>query len=209
MRYKHTHPRPRGASTVELALLVPVLFICFSGLIQLVIYLQSLVVVNYAAFAAGRAFHVYGDRPLESISYPHVRNEPWTHSQQTIAEAAAEKVIFESLLWEQRRIEVDGDHRSMRRYYEDGEQTLYDGSRSDSSFGAVQINFKGCQRQAGCPQGTEVEILYCMPIVFLGADMLFSRALKEWPCQVSAFGKSYRGVGLVRSSFFKREPLTP
>lgn len=196
-------------STVELALLTPVLFICFSGIVQLIIFLQSMIVANYASFAAGRAFHVYGDRTLESISYPYAGNDPYTDPKQTIAEAAAEKVMFESLLWEQSRIQVSGDARSQKRIYRDGAQALYDGARSSNQLGAVQINYKGCAGSKECERGTETEVLYCMPIVFLGADYLFSSAKKDWPCEVTAFGNTYKGIGIARSSFFRREPLEP
>lgn len=198
--------RTGGVSTVEFALLVPLLFAAFAAIVQFVIYLQSSIVTNYASFAAARAFAVYGDRNLASIAYPYLRSEPFTNAQQTVAEAAAEKVVFESLLWEQRRLKVYGGQGSSERYYEDGNQAQYDGAGYANSAGAVQVNFIGCGGES-CETGTAVEVVYCMPIVFPGAKLFFSGAAREWPCKVSAFGRSYDGVAIAKKSYFPREPL--
>ena len=193
-----------GVSTVEFALLVPLLFVAFGATLQFVIAMQSAIVANYASFAAARAFEVYGDRKLSEIEYPYTRSEPLTNPDQTIAEAAAEKVTFESLIWENTRIQADA--LGAERYYEDGNHVQYDGGGQGHTTGAVQVNFVGCQGQ-GCATGTALEVLYCMPIVFPGARALFASSKKEWPCKVSAFGRSYEGIGLVKRSYFKREPL--
>lgn len=188
--------------------MVPLLFIAFAGIVQLIIFLQSIIVTNYAAFAAGRAFHVYGNKKLSSIDYPHLREQPYTNKDQTISEAAAEKVIFESLLWENQRISMGGDYRSNDRYYQDGNQEQYDGQGISNTTGAVQVNFNGCQDDPDCKTGISLEVLYCMPVIFPGAELLFGSSKKKWPCKVNSFGKSYDGIGISKTSFFKREPLT-
>jgi Flp pilus assembly protein TadG len=84
-----------GQGTTELALLLPVLFLMFFGAVQIIIFLQSSTMTQYASFVSARAFQVYGDRNLKSINYYKVASLPYTNDGQTIAEAAAESVIFE------------------------------------------------------------------------------------------------------------------
>ena len=92
-----------GQGTTELALLLPILFLMFFGFVQVVIFLQSSTMTQYASFIAARSFQVYGDRNLKSINYYKVTSPPYTNEGQAIAEAAAESVMFESLMWEQRQ----------------------------------------------------------------------------------------------------------
>jgi hypothetical protein len=205
----------RGAVLTELALLVPVILILFLGLVQIVIYVQSRTVVQYAAFAAARAFQVYGNRTLGSIGYPHVRGGGFTDEEQTIAEAAAEKVIFEGLLWEHRRVsftsvaqEGAGKLLVLDRVYKDGDQATY-GNGAPLSDGAVSVDFTGCANEKQCGEGaTGVTVRYCLPIVFPGIDFLFTAAKKEHPCQGAKDGGNYRGIMIAYNVPLAREPET-
>lgn len=202
--------KSRGVATLELALLTPVLVLFSLGLVQLIIYLQSSTVTEYAAFAAARAFQVYGDRRLHEIDYPHVRELPFTNQDQTISEAAAEKVIFESLLWEHPNVVVDGGRFSLKRYYEDGIHHFYDDIGSSTSEGAIHVNFIGCKGGHGCPDGSGgVEVIYCLPMVFPGVDVLFSSVKKKWPCKVTSFGKEYSGVAISKAESLGRMTMEP
>lgn len=201
--------RSRGVATLELSLLVPILFVFCLGLVQLIIYLQSSTVTQYAGFVAARSFQVYGDATLKDIHYRRTRALPYTNPDQTIAEAAAEKVIFESLLWEQRRIAVDGDRHSLDRYYEDGNHALYRGVKNFSNPGTVHVDFKACDKGSGCPNGSGVEVYYCLPIVFPGVNKLFESSKKKWPCTGSSLGREYKGIAISAFTPLKRERLEP
>ena len=200
----------KGVATVELALLTPILFVLFLALVQIIIYLQASTVTQYAAFISARAFQVYGDRKLKDIEYRRVRELPFTHKDQTIVEAAAEKIIFESLLWEQKRIKVDGNEDSLDRYYEDGIQHQYDGTGAYTNEGSVQVNLLGCSSSTSqCAEGQGVEVSYCLPIVFPGVSILFESSKKQWPCKGGRFGKDYSGLAITRKATFGREPMVP
>jgi hypothetical protein len=197
-----------GQGTTELALLLPVLFLMFFGAVQIIIFLQSSTMTQYASFVSARAFQVYGDRNLKSINYYKVASLPYTNDGQTIAEAAAESVIFESLMWEQRRVKVLDQVNYLNRVYEDGNNTTHSGGFSQSSTGVVQVNFL-CPSASGCDQGSGVEVQYCMPIVFPGADYLFEAVKKDNPCMVTQNGRTYSGVAISSKTSFGREPVEP
>lgn len=205
--------KERGAVLTELALLVPILLILFLGLVQVVIYIQSRTVVQYAAFAAARAFQVYGNRTLGSIDYPHIRGGGFTDEGQTIAEAVAEKVIFESLLWEHKRVtytsvaqEGAGTLLVLDRVYKDGAQATY-GNGMPLADGAVSVDFTGCESEEACGEGkVGLTVRYCLPIVFPGIDFLFTTAKRDLPCQGGNEGKSYRGLMIDYSVELEREP---
>ena len=187
-------------------MLLPILFGLFFAAVQVVIYMQSSTMTQYATFVAARAFQVYGDRNLKSINYRKVDNIPYTNEDQTIAEAAAESAIFESLLWEQHRIKVLDSVNYFNRVYQDGNNASYGGQASQSSTGTVQVNFL-CPSANGCNDGTGVEVSYCMPIAFPGIDSFFAAVKKESPCKVTQNGRTYSGVMLTDSMEFGREPL--
>ena len=199
--------KQKGSSTLELALVLPIAFFLFLAFVQVVIYMQSLIATEYAAFTAARSFQVYGDQKLQSIHYPHTRAEPFTNKSQSIAEAAAEKVLFESLLWEQKRIRVDGDEQSLARVYEDGNQDFYERGGFGQSRGSVYVEYKGCNAGNTCANGKGVEVHYCLPIVFPGISFLFGNSKKQWPCKGQALGRVYEGIAISRSAFLGREPL--
>jgi len=195
-----------GVSTIELALLTPILMILFLGIVQLIIYIQGSTATQYAAFAAARAFQVYGDRKLKDIGYKRVRELPFTNQGQTIAEAAAEKIIFESLLWEHKRITVEGNELSLDRYYQDGIHHQYNGVSSVTNEGAVQVNLLGCPGVNNCTLGLGVEVTYCLPIVFPGLDVLFGSSKKNWPCKGRRLGQDYSGIAVIHTAKLGREP---
>lgn len=195
-----------GQGTTELALLLPVLFLMFFGAVQIVIFLQSSTMTQYASFVSARAFQVYGDRNLQSIHYAKVASLPYTNPGQTIAEAAAESVIFESLMWEQRRVKVLDQSNYLRRVYEDGNNTMHSGGFAQSSTGVVQVNFL-CGSSQGCDEGSGVEVQYCMPIVFPGIDHFFETVKGESPCKVTQDGRTYSGVAISSKTQFGREPV--
>ncbi|MCB1196848.1 MAG: TadE/TadG family type IV pilus assembly protein [Bdellovibrionota bacterium] len=195
-----------GQASLELALLFPLLFLLFFGGIQIIIYIQSATAVQYAAFSSARAFQVYGDRKLADIGYRKIASHPKTNADQTIAEAAAEMVIFESLMWEQSRIDQRSSLDIFNRVYEDGNDLSYNRGASYASGGAVKVNLH-CAHPGGCENGEGVTVTYCMPFVFPGVDLFFAAREKEYPCKVQRFGRSYNGVALSKSIFLGREPL--
>lgn len=195
----------KGQSALELALLLPVLFLLFFGAVQIIIYIQSSTATQYAAFVAARSFQVYGDRTLGEIQYRKVASYPKTNTQQTAVEAAAEMVIFESLLWENARIHRNSSIDLFNRVYEDGNDVTYNATNF-SSGGAVKVNLL-CSNPGGCEDGQGVEVTYCAPFVFPGTEILFSKVGKENPCKVERFGKSYGGLALSKKVLLGREPL--
>lgn len=194
-------------------MLLPILVGLFLGLVQVIIYMQSRTAVQYAAFAAARAFQVYGDRDLESIDYKRIGTNPHTNAGQSIAEAAAEKIIFESLLWEHERISymnqgspTQGDLYVLSRLYDDGTHSRYDAQSSAANNGVVEVNFQGCSGAGHCDEGSGVEVFYCLPIVFPGVDFLFGLSKEEYPCQAGAGKRSYDGIAIRYSVPLEREP---
>lgn len=193
---------------LELALLLPIIVTIFLSFVQIIIYLQSSTVTQYAASAAARAYQVYGARTLETIHYRRTRGAPFTNSQQTIVEAAAEKIIFESLLWERRKISLDSGVASanaaisLHRVYKDGNDLSINGGSDASSDGVVRVNL--ITNRSPFEQG--VRVTYCMPIVFPGLDTLFSLVKEKYPCHVHTLGSNYSGVAILREAYFGREP---
>src|SRR5258706_6838973 len=104
---RNIRKKNQGTAMLELGMLCPILVALFLAIVQIVIYLQSSTATQYAAFMAARAYQVYCDKALGEIGYDHVREHPYTNRDQTIADAAAEKVIFDRLLWAHRRISVN------------------------------------------------------------------------------------------------------
>ncbi|MCI5073190.1 pilus assembly protein [bacterium] len=199
----------KGASVVEFALLMPIIFLLFLAFTEVIIFFQSASVTELAAFSAARSFQVYGDRDLASINYRHGQSAPYTHNQQSIAEASAEKIIFESLMWEHAKIKLDAPELlSNQRSYYDGDHVQYDGSSLSNTDGSVGINFIGCRGQ-DCAQGTGVKVYYCLPIIFPGAEILFSGALKKYPCKGQGMGRTYQGIAIQRQAYLGREPVSP
>jgi hypothetical protein len=212
-----TRKRENGTAVTELALLFPLLFAIFLGFVQVAIYMQSCSVVQYATFMAARAFQVYGDRQLGAIGYPHLLSAPKTNSEQTIAEAVAEKIIFESLVWERKKIFMPGTTLSLDRYYDDGNQAEYDGAgaTASGSGGNVHVNFIGCKSPGDqiCETGTALEVTYCLPIVFPGIDFLFEMSKKNNPdshgnpCKANRGNRPYTGIGITYRVTIDREPI--
>lgn len=193
-----------GQATTELALLLPILFCLFFGAVQVIIYLQSATMTQYASYVAARSFQVYGNRNLGSINYRKVASAPFTNESQTIAEAAAETVMFESLMWEQRRIKVLDQVNYLNRVYEDGNNELQGGQFAQTSTGVVQVKFV-CD-SSSCDSGAGVEVQYCMPIAFPGISYLFEAVKGEDPCKVTQDGRTYSGVAISHATYFGREP---
>ncbi len=198
----------KGVAMLELALLLPILITVFLSFVQIIIFLHSSTVTQYAASVAARAYQVYGSRTLESIDYRHVRGAPYTNKGQAIAEAAAEKVIFESLMWEQSKISLNSGVGSanagisLDRVYKDGNDLGVDGGGTSGTDGVVRVNL--ITNRPEFEQG--VQVTYCMPIVFPGLDALFSTVKERWPCHVQTLGSRYSGVAIVREAYFGREP---
>ncbi|MEZ4704644.1 MAG: TadE/TadG family type IV pilus assembly protein [Bdellovibrionota bacterium] len=199
----------RGTSSIELALLLPILLLCFTAVVQIIIYIQSSTATQYAAFMAARSFQVYGNRTLKEIQYRKTQSYPYTHPDQTIVEASAEKRIFESLSWEQRRIRQADQKDFLLRAYFDGDDVSYNHPSALGVGGAVRVNFLGCAQGAGCPAGAGVETTYCVPIVFPGLSEIFSLVKKEYPCKVQQMGISYDGIAITKTVRLERMPITP
>ena len=193
-----TEKNNSGISSVEFALLVPISFGLFLSFIQLIIYLLSLISVEYAAFSAARSFRVYGDRTLGEIRTVNLRSEPYTNGNQVIAEAAAEKILFESLLWENKKIQAGNPDSPFGRTYSDGNQHFYQGSNVQSSSGNVYVEFIGCQKGANCASGTGVKVHYCLPIIFPSIDKVFSGVKESWPCTGKALGREFSGIAISK-----------
>lgn len=203
---KRTKTFQSGQASLELALLLPLLFILFFGGIQVIIYIQSSSAVQYAAFSSARSFQVYGDRTLGDIGYRKLASHPKTNAEQTTAEATAEMIIFESLMWEQNRIDQRSSIDIFNRVYEDGNDVTYNQASSEASGGAVKVNLH-CSNPGGCENGEGVTVTYCAPFVLPGTDFLFAQTESEYPCKMQRFGRDYNGVALSKSILLGREPL--
>jgi len=188
---------------VETALLMPILVTLFLAVMQLISYLQAATATQYAAFAAARAYQVYGKKTLGEMNYRRIREAPYTNRLQTIAEAAAEKVIFESLLWEHQNVVVGRGEQlplpteTLDRYYRDGVDTLHDGRGTDATEGAVRVNFQALQG---------VEVTYCMPVIVPALDSLFRLVKKTYGCKKTRSGRRYEGIAIRKVANFGREP---
>jgi len=193
---EHRKKWERGASTVEFGLLVPVLFTLFLAIVQITIYIQSSIATQYAAFLAARSYQVYGTKKLGEIGYKRVESEPYTNSDQTIIEAAAEKSIFESLLWENRKIKITKEPGIMDRVYLDGNDLSKDGVSESATEGNVRVN--------ALHDG--VHVTYCAPIFAPGLSNLFSLASQTYPCKTTRGGFGKAGLAVIRTAKFGLEP---
>jgi hypothetical protein len=167
------NPREResGVTMVETAMLLPWMFVIILGIIQLTLYLYTRNVVDYAAFMAARSAVVWGNSTLETFHYG------FGNESQSVAIATARKIIFESLPWEHKRIDLSGSN-AKRSYYD-----------LDSNAGAVQLKNKS---EGGV---RKIELVYCMPIIFniekyFMEERTFGRCLNTR----GADGKTYRGL---------------
>lgn len=194
-----------GQGTTELALLLPILFGLFLGAVQLIIFLQSLTMTQYASFMAARSFQVYGDRTLDSIGYQKISSPPYTNEGQSIVEATAEAILFESLMWEQKRVKILDPANYLHRVYQDANNTTYGSNQMETSTGAVHVNFL-CSGE-NCEEGSGVDVTYCMPIVFPGIAFFFEAAKKDYPCKITQDGQTYSGVMVSHRTQFGREPV--
>jgi hypothetical protein len=185
-----------GSGSVEFAFLFPILTVLLLGIVQLMIFIQSAIATQYAAYLAARAYQVYGTRKLEEIKYKHVESEPYTNPGQSIAEAAAEKVLFESLRWEQRKIKVIGDNKNLDRVYKDGNDLSQSGISENSTEGSVRLS----------AMGDGVRVTYCVPIFAPGLSKLFALAVKNYPCKNTRGGFGNVGLMVTREARFGREP---
>ena len=180
---------------LELGLLTPVLFLLFLSLVQIVIYLQSSTVTQYAAFQAARAYQVYGSRTLSDIqTFSHI------DGSQTIAEAAAEKVIFESLAWEHSKIEVKGEPYSLERSYKDGNDLSINGVSATPSEGTVRVNLVDDHT------GQKAVVTYCMPIRVPGLEDMFHSLKEEYPCSNTRGSRSYSGIAIQKTGHTVLQP---
>ena len=185
-----------GASTVEFGLLVPILFTLFLAIVQIILLVQSSIATQYAAFLSARAYQVYGTKKLGEIGYKHLRAEPYTNSDQTIVEAAAEKMIFESLAWENGKIHLIGESKNMDRVYLDGNDLARNGVHEAPTDGTVRVN--------ALPDG--VAVTYCLPLFAPGLSKIFSLAIKKYPCKNTRTGFGGVGLAVVRTAQFGLEP---
>jgi|GEM_PF-5751402 len=206
LRFQTRH-KSQGQAAVELALLLPILFTLFFACVQVVVYIQSSAAVQYGGHVAARAFQVYGDQTLDAIDYRKVSStSPETNSRQSIAEAAAEMAIFESLMWEQSRIKRDSSIDVMDRTYLDGNDLSYSDAPSTTSGGAVKVGLM-CRNAGGCEGGQGVVVTYCAPFVLPGASILWDMAQKDYPCRATGTDKRYNGLALSYKVAYGRVPL--
>jgi hypothetical protein len=154
--------REHGVSTVELSMLLPILFVIILGVTELSLYLFTSNVVHYAAFMAARSYIVNKDKSLEDIGYP---NGGGAWKSHRLYEAAAKRIIFESLPWEHRRIISHETDNPIKRSYND----------PTGESGAVRVNMKSEDGIA------TAEILYCMPVGF-GLHEYFIPETYTGPC---------------------------
>lgn len=144
--------KKRGQTTVEYLLSFGLLLLVSLGLVQLIIFLTSFHVLRYASFMAARSYQVYGKTTLQEIGYPAAGDPASrvTPSTQTVAEAAAERILAESLLWEGWRVKGP---RQIEDGIDDG------GARREgiASSGSYRIDFLD-------PRG--VTVAYCVPTLY-------------------------------------------
>lgn len=203
-----------GVSSLETALLLPfmVLFILYA--MQIAFVFVSHQIAQYAAFMAARSYQVYGAKTLDAIQYRYTASRLgvgnagglMTDGTQTIAEAAAEKIIFESLPWEHERITVVNDEDwYMERVYEDGpdENTSVNG-------GGVRVDFVTDPVTGKLPG---VKLTYCMPVLFPGLTQFFNGWESPNPCanlrargDRSSLTATLTSVPIQQTFFLGREP---
>jgi hypothetical protein len=210
--------RQRGATALETALLIPFLFLFILYGLQIGFIFLSHQVTQYAAYMAARSYMVYGESGLSAIDYPYsaqglgVGDEGGllTSDRQSIAEAAAEKIIFESLPWEHTRIVVtDTNDWYMKRLYRDG----VDASNSVNN-GAVRVDF-GTDPAFHSFGG--LRLTYCMPVLFPGLETFFTGNFSSLednanPCDnlrspsSSGFGDKVAAIPIQHAFYLGREP---
>ncbi len=143
-----------GQATLEYVLSLTLLVIILLSIIEVTLILVSYNTVRYAAFMAARSKAVYGTKTLSylrrGISTNNVVERDSTSPNQTIAEAAAERIIAESLPWESWRVTDNG--------------TIIDGIDDNLSTVAGSSYGRGGIRIKFIPTGVEIE--YCFPIIF-------------------------------------------
>lgn len=139
--------RESGVTMVETAMLLPWLFIFLFGITELTLYLYSSNVVHYAAFMAARSYVVHGDKTVSDIKYPYGSA---SFKSKTVSEATAEKIIFESLPWEHKRINSPNDSSLIGRSYFD----------APDDIGAVKLTMESIDGKA------QAKLIYCLPIHF-------------------------------------------
>ena len=139
--------RESGVTTVETALILPWLFIIIFGITELTLYLYSRNVVHYAAYMAARSYIVLGERSLESIDHTYGST---LYRSKSVAEVTAERIIFESLPWENKRITSHDDVNPVSRSYFD--------TRGAGGAVSVELSKSGGFGRA--------KVTYCMPIHF-------------------------------------------
>jgi hypothetical protein len=164
-----------GATALETAVLMPLIILFLLYAMQIGFVLLSHQVTQYAAYMAARSYLVYGEKTLNQIHYPYTAEKLgvgnsgglFTNGNQTTAEAAAEKIIFESLPWEHERIDVADEHDwYMKRLYKDG----IDDSGSVNN-GAVRVEFT---TDPAVHSYGGVKVTYCMPVLFPGLEPFFT-----------------------------------
>lgn len=155
IRRPNSIKRESGQTMLETAMLLPWLFLIIFGIIEFTLYLYTRNVVNYAAYMAARSAVAYGERKLESIEYPVTGGGNETSSEQRIVEAMAEKIIFESLPWERRRIRQLEDPTADDYYRK---RVYYDQRGNTGGVRIEEINVTD--------KKASVKLLYCMPVHF-------------------------------------------
>lgn len=211
---RQTGGRSKGVTATETALMIPVVFLFLIYAVQLGLYLVSHQVVQYAAYMAARSYLVYGRKTLGDIRYPYTASAVGgmssgglkTNDRQSVAEATAEKIIFESLPWEHARIDVvNKNDWYMQRVYIDG----VDEGRSASQNGAVRVDFNTNPAIFNLPG---VKVTYCMPALFPFPTFegFFSKWGDDNPCTDMRPFKGFKtkvAIPVRYSYYLGREPV--
>ncbi len=210
-KWSCAQPTTRGVTSLEMALLMPFVFLFLLFALQIAFIVVSHQLTQYAAYMAARSYLVYGPATLQTIDYPYTAAKLGsgggagllTRGSQSVAEATAEKILFESLPWEHHRITVtDENDWYMRRLYADG----IDGGGASLNRGAVRVQFGTDPVLHNVPG---VELTYCMPVLFTGLDRFFSLWQSPNPCeQIRSIGleKPARGIPIQYAYYLGREP---
>jgi len=161
-------------------MILPWLFIIILGISEITFYLLSRNVVHYAAFMAARSALVNQEKTLSEINFPFGDD---SFKSKKIAEATAEKIIFESLPWENKRIKVQNSENPLSRSYFD----------NTDENGAVRLKL------ATNDGKIEAEVLYCFPIHFNLQTLFLSAKYKTFCSSVtSSDGTStYSGIPII------------
>ena len=161
---------------VETAMILPWLFLIIFGITELTLYLYARNVVHYAAFMAARSFMVHGHKNLGAIDYPY-------NKEKEIIKATAEKIIFESLPWEHKRIQSKDPKNPVDRYYTD----------QDGEFGAVRVKASSANGMA------EMQVIYCLPVLFSLEKYFIPEDLVSVCSNITASDgvKQYNGIPII------------